>query len=145
MRQIRSSQHLTHNHTSQTTSLHSQIQSPQPKIKCLSQCNLSRVAMISVDAFKAAEVHLLMSTSSHLLSTATIAYNHQLPLPNGLIRWRRWWGQCHPQQAPAATPRKASIRGDYTGAGCLLENAIKRCTPHNKPLTQASEKATTRG
>jgi hypothetical protein len=38
-----------------------------------------------------------------------------------------------------------SIRGDYTGAGCLLENAIKRCTPHNKPLTQASEKATTRG
>jgi hypothetical protein len=40
---------------------------------------------------------------------------------------------------------KLSIRGDYTGAGCLLENAIKRCTPHNKPLTQASEKATTRG
>jgi hypothetical protein len=24
-----------------------------------------------------------------------------------------------------------SIRRDYTGAGCLLENAIKRCTPHN--------------
>jgi hypothetical protein len=27
-----------------------------------------------------------------------------------------------------------SIRGDYTGAGCLLENAIKRCTPHNNLL-----------
>jgi hypothetical protein len=25
-----------------------------------------------------------------------------------------------------------SIRRDNTGAGCLLENAIKRCTPHNK-------------